>query len=408
MGAVDPRTKTYPSDVKALGPGLYEFTISTEAVDRDGDVVRASGWDLTNFRANPVVMYAHDYRSLPVGRASAIGTQGSSLVAQVQFSDAHQLARDVKALVDEGVLRSTSVGFMPTVEPKRLGDDPQGGYEFVGQELLEFSIVPIPANPEALRRAMDKGLAPALTEELVCVECGEDGKDKALDESTWDGAAALSACASSDDPAACYRAICAGRKAGDPALQSSWALPHHQRPGMNANAAGVRNALARLGQTQGLTNAAAAKAHLQAHLDNQKDALDDITSAIGFLQEAATMHQGHIEGSIPTSPESQARLADLISAALALLAGEAPAAEPTPPEPMAPAEQMSVQAQRLDQIEEIVRRLVSLLPTDPPGTSPANGHATRSVGPSEIAQMAAQASADAVAEVIRHLTGRLP
>lgn len=87
------------------------------------------------------------------------------------------------------------------------------------------------------------------------------------DDTSWDGGAAMSAAASADDPAAAYKAICAGRKEGDPSKQSSWALPHHKHPGDAPNAAGVRNALARLPQTQGLTNEAAAKAHLQAHMN---------------------------------------------------------------------------------------------------------------------------------------------
>lgn len=106
---------------------------------------------------------------------------------------------------------------------------------------------------------------------------GEDGepvrplpgnrlRNAAADESAWDGSAAMSAAAGSDNPAAAYKAICAGRKAGDPDLQSSWALPHHKHPGDAPNAAGVKNALGRLPQTQGLTNEAAAKAHLEAHM----------------------------------------------------------------------------------------------------------------------------------------------
>jgi len=85
---------------------------------------------------------------------------------------------------------------------------------------------------------------------------------RAVDNSAWDGNAAMSACSD----AACYRAICAGRKSGDPSLRSSWALPHHKAPSSPPNAAGVRAALARLSQTQGLTNAAEARRHLEAHM----------------------------------------------------------------------------------------------------------------------------------------------
>src|SRR2546430_1733819 len=103
-----------------------------------------------------------------------------------------------------------------------------------------------------------------------CVDChgrsGSRAERGSVDNSTWDGPAAMSACASSDTPASCYGSICAGKKSGDPAQQSSWALPHHKHPGDAPNAAGVRNALARLGQTQGLTNKTAAQSHLEAHM----------------------------------------------------------------------------------------------------------------------------------------------
>ncbi|HEY5986523.1 MAG TPA: HK97 family phage prohead protease [Streptosporangiaceae bacterium] len=102
-------------------------------------------------------------------------------------------------------------------------------------------------------------------------DCGCGGREhqdgtRAVDNSAWDGPAAMSSCASSSTPASCYRSICAGRKSGDPALQSSWALPHHKTSGGPPNAAGVRNSLSRLPQTQGLTNAPEARRHLEAHL----------------------------------------------------------------------------------------------------------------------------------------------
>jgi hypothetical protein len=101
-----------------------------------------------------------------------------------------------------------------------------------------------------------------------CIDCPEHYEGRAVDNSAWDGNAAMSKCANSDSPASCYNAICAGKKAGDPALQSSHALPHHKAPGDPPNAAGVRNALARLSQTQGLTNAGAARSHLEGHMSS--------------------------------------------------------------------------------------------------------------------------------------------
>jgi HK97 family phage prohead protease len=87
-----------------------------------------------------------------------------------------------------------------------------------------------------------------------------------VDNSAWDGPAAMSGCTHSATPASCFGSICAGKKAGDTSTQAAWALPHHKSPGSPPNAAGVRNSLSRLPQTQGLTNKAQAQSHLEAHL----------------------------------------------------------------------------------------------------------------------------------------------
>lgn len=84
-----------------------------------------------------------------------------------------------------------------------------------------------------------------------------------VDRSAWDGPAAMSAASKSQDPAAAFRAICAGRRAGPADEEKSWALPYRKTPDSPPNADGVRNALARLPQTQGLTNAEQARAKLE-------------------------------------------------------------------------------------------------------------------------------------------------
>lgn len=84
-----------------------------------------------------------------------------------------------------------------------------------------------------------------------------------VDHSPWDGPAAMSAASKSQDPAAAFRAICAGRRAGPPDEEKSWALPYRKTPDSPPNADGVRNALARLPQTHGLTNAEEARAKLE-------------------------------------------------------------------------------------------------------------------------------------------------
>ena len=84
-----------------------------------------------------------------------------------------------------------------------------------------------------------------------------------IDWTSWDAAKAWAAGNKSDNPAAFYNAICAGKKKGDPATQEAHALPYRYSPTSAPNAAGVRNALARLSQTQGLTNRSAAETKLK-------------------------------------------------------------------------------------------------------------------------------------------------
>ena len=84
-----------------------------------------------------------------------------------------------------------------------------------------------------------------------------------IDWTSWNAAKAWAAGAKSSDPAAFYNAICAGKKGGDPKTQGAHALPYRYSPSSPPNAAGVRNALARLNQTQGLTNKDAAETKLK-------------------------------------------------------------------------------------------------------------------------------------------------
>jgi hypothetical protein len=130
--------------------------------------------------------------------------------------------------------------------------------------------------------------------------CGATAlEERAVDQSTWDKDKAMSQCASSDDPAACYDSICAGKKAGDPANQDSHALPHHY-PGKGPNADGVRNAKSRINQTDGLTNKADAEKHLDAHMTEiqaaEKSAVKNSWERPGAARSNALEHKRALSG----------------------------------------------------------------------------------------------------------------
>jgi HK97 family phage prohead protease len=135
------------------------FTVSTNAVDRDNDTVSQTGWDLTAFKANPVVLWSHQSSIFPVGKCVAIDVEGDALKAVVEFVPADipiagERAEAVLRMCREGFLSATSVGFRPLayeIASDRMDDDDWWpALNFTRQELMEFSLCSIPANPEAL------------------------------------------------------------------------------------------------------------------------------------------------------------------------------------------------------------------------------------------------------------------
>jgi HK97 family phage prohead protease len=160
------RKQYVPDSVKADSEDSRRltFAISTGAVDRDRDTLAVDGWDLANYRRNPVVLWAHDYHALPVARAESIKLGAGQLKASATFvpAEVYPFAETVYQMLKGGFLRATSVGFRPS---KYSLNEERRGVDFLEQELLEFSIVPVPSNPEALLDAKAAGvdLAPLLT-----------------------------------------------------------------------------------------------------------------------------------------------------------------------------------------------------------------------------------------------------
>jgi HK97 family phage prohead protease len=136
---------------------VLNFVISTETVDSYNDVVKADGWDLERYLKNPVVLWAHDSRQPPVAKALTIGVNDKKLVSSAEFADAdtYAFADTIYRLLRGKFLRATSVGFFPR---EWTYDEERGGFNLIKNELFEFSIVPVPANPDALGAAAKSGI----------------------------------------------------------------------------------------------------------------------------------------------------------------------------------------------------------------------------------------------------------
>lgn len=130
-------------------PRQIRFIISNGSVDRDNDTIDPAGWDLGPYRSNPVVLWAHDHKCLPVAKAIYVGMDGGNLVAVAEFAT-HEFAETVYQLYRGGFMRATSVGFRAL---DYVINEERRGIDFKRQELLEFSAVPVPANAQALMAA---------------------------------------------------------------------------------------------------------------------------------------------------------------------------------------------------------------------------------------------------------------
>jgi HK97 family phage prohead protease len=138
--------------------------ISTDAVDRDGEVVLPKGMRKKAFQGNPVVFTNHDYFSLPIGKALWVKAEPQRVLAKYQVSDKTPEAQEVWDLLRDGILQAHSIGFVshhaspPT--PQEIQARPDWATARLVHrdwELLEFSVVGVPANPEALALAVSKG-----------------------------------------------------------------------------------------------------------------------------------------------------------------------------------------------------------------------------------------------------------
>lgn len=128
--------------------GIYRFAITTEDIDRDGDIVIQGGLDTTDYVKNPVVLWGHNWGSKPIGKVVAIIKDATTKVtyADIKFASTED-GQEVETLVKDGIVKATSIGFR--VNDLKYSED-KDAFLLTQTELLELSLVAIPANQNAL------------------------------------------------------------------------------------------------------------------------------------------------------------------------------------------------------------------------------------------------------------------
>ncbi|MEL6575032.1 MAG: HK97 family phage prohead protease, partial [Pseudomonadota bacterium] len=131
--------------------------LSDETVDRDGDIIRAAGWQLESFLKNAPLLAFHDPRQ-PIGSWEDVRVEGTRLIGRAKFAAAGTvpLADQLFSLYADGHLKAVSVGFEIIEAIPLIVDDVRRGFEILKAGLLEASLVTIPSNPNALQRMQSK------------------------------------------------------------------------------------------------------------------------------------------------------------------------------------------------------------------------------------------------------------
>jgi len=174
------------SDIKSADgtdTGTFRMIISTENLDRQGDTLSLSNFDLNHYNSHPVVLWGHDYFSLPIGMTDKISVENGQMIAEGKFAPTPE-AQKIRQYYEAGMPMAASVGFMPSEFDEKTG-------EITKYELLEWSMVAVPANADCVRaRSLNLDLAYLTTKGIKFVETkitektGEIGSPCNMDDGT--------------------------------------------------------------------------------------------------------------------------------------------------------------------------------------------------------------------------------
>jgi HK97 family phage prohead protease len=161
--------KALTAELKGTAKG-FAAVITAETLDRDGEVLIPQGMNSVEFEKNPTLFWNHDYAQ-PVGRCNGLKRKEATIVGDFTFAQRPDgyggefFPEVAAALVGQGVVNAVSVGYVPEdggvrrateIDRKKYGDRVHTVYS--RWKLLEVSLAPLQANPDALITAVKKGM----------------------------------------------------------------------------------------------------------------------------------------------------------------------------------------------------------------------------------------------------------
>jgi HK97 family phage prohead protease len=285
-------------------------------VDRSGDSVLPSGYDLENFKKNPILLSYHD-KQHPVGKIVDISVtlNGLEITAEV-----HQVLNEkVYYAVEKGILKTFSIGFRAT---DSMYDAVADIYYFKAVELLEVSIVSVPDNQDSIFTTLTQSpcasgnclLASKATSSHT-IACAQKIKNKEISDRRWNEVDksilidTISTDATKEVIEEAYLVV------GDLEKKSSWKFPHHEfdEGKLSVNKGGVQSAFAALKSVQDElvyskeVKISAAK-HLLKHYEEMVETkvLDEVPEdIINFIADLETVEKETDDNTLDVKPTDE-------------------------------------------------------------------------------------------------------
>jgi len=180
-------------DIRSIDKENFTIThvINTKVLDRHGTVVLPSGMKADSYLKNPVVLAIHNGHQLPIGKCVDLKVTDEKVEATTLFNKNDPVSMQFFKAFEDGFMNAWSIGFIPlkykafdeenyqdlntkyglNVTLDQIHDAGFWGIYLIYEwELLEYSAVPIPANPEALNELVTRGFSVV-----------EDGKSEGKD-----------------------------------------------------------------------------------------------------------------------------------------------------------------------------------------------------------------------------------
>lgn len=161
---IEIKYKFYEAEVTTNDKRTFNSIITSENIDRDGEILKSQGLDYSDFLKNPLIFYNHDYDSIPIGKCIKLNKFDTYWTAEGQIATRPEWLQNTDFLPDSiwalmskpnNILKGVSLGFIPIDSRKPSKKDIEQYGNSIKRVinkymLLEYSIVNLPCNPKAL------------------------------------------------------------------------------------------------------------------------------------------------------------------------------------------------------------------------------------------------------------------